>query len=327
MGTGLTKAKIMTGRSTRQAGHARPQPLAYVSSREELQSLNDELTARNSQLQETVEQQRAAACDLQNILNSTGVATLFLDADLRIRFFTPAVKSLFNVIASDVGRPLADFARRFEDDDLLPDARAVLATQAPVRREVRADDGGWFMRAMLPYRSDARGIEGVAITFADISEMKAAEREIEAARTYLDSIVATIRQPLVVLDKELRVISASGSFHRVFSIEPADVIGRCLPAAGAHLDVPALRDFLAAIQAEGATINDHEVELDLPGLGRRALLMSARVLRGAVGRSGRSWWRRQRHPGQARGQGAGVRQVGGRTGQHGKVTLSRCRQS
>ena len=249
------------------------------TSKEELQSLNEELTALNSQLQETVEQQRATASDLQNILNSTDVATLFLDADFNIRFFTPAAKSLFNVIASDVGRPLADLTRRFDDDDLLTDARAVLATQAPVRREVRADDGGWFMRGLLPYRSDEKGIEGVVITFADISEMKAAELEIEAARTYLDSIIATIRQPLVVLDEELRVISASGSFYRVFSIAPEDAIGRCLPDTGAHLDAPALHGFLASIKAQGATIDGHEVELELPGLGRRVLLMSARVLR------------------------------------------------
>src|SRR4029079_9956546 len=85
------------------------------TSKEELQSLNEELTALNSQLQETVEQQRATANDLQNILNSTDVATLFLDADFNIRFFTPAAKSLFNVIASDVGRALADLTRRVAD--------------------------------------------------------------------------------------------------------------------------------------------------------------------------------------------------------------------
>src|SRR6185503_17067036 len=117
---------------------------------EEAMSVNEELTALNSQLQETVEQQRATANDLQNILNSTDVATLFLDVDLNIRFFTPAAKSLFNVIASDVGRPLADLTRRFDDDGLLADARAVLVTQAPVRREVRAHDGGWFMRGGCP---------------------------------------------------------------------------------------------------------------------------------------------------------------------------------
>ena len=249
------------------------------TSKEELQSLNEELTALNSQLHETVEQQRATSNDLQNILNSTDVATLFLDGHLRIRFFTPAAKSLFNVIASDVGRPLADLTRRFEDDDLLPDARAVLASHAPVRREVKADDGGWFMRGMLPYRSDDSSVEGVVITFAGISEIKAAEGEIEAARAYLDSIIATIRQPLVVLDKELRVVSASSSFNRIFSIKPEELIGTHLLAAADYLDVPALREFLASIQDKGTTINDHEVEIELPGLGRRAFLMSARVLR------------------------------------------------
>ena len=107
------------------------------TSKEELQSLNEELTALNSQLHETVEQQRATSDDLQNILNSTDMATLFLDANLNIRFFTPATKSLFNVIASDVGRPLADLTRRFDDDDLLQDARDVMVSHTPVRREVK----------------------------------------------------------------------------------------------------------------------------------------------------------------------------------------------
>ena len=280
----------MTGRSA-QAGRARSQPnerglpkpagSGQSATKEELRSLNAELTALNSQLHETVEQQRSTYSDLQNILISTDVATLFLDSELNIRFFTPAAKSLFNLIASDVGRPLADLTRRFEDEDLLPDARAVLASHAPVRREVRADDGGWFMRAMLPYRSDDSGVQGVVITFAGISEMKAAEQEIEAARAYLDSIIATIRQPLVVLDDELRVISASSSFHRIFSVKPEDLIGRHLLAAGDHLDVAALREFLVSIQARGTSINDHEVELELPALGRRTFLMSARVLREA----------------------------------------------
>ena len=149
----------------------------------------------------------------------------------------------------------------------------------PIRREVRADDGRWFIRGMLPYRSDNRDVTGLVITFTGISEIKAAERENEAARAYLDSIIATIRQPLVVLDEALHVISASSSFHRVFSVKAEKLIGRHLLAAGDHLDVPALREFLASIQARGTTINDHEVEIELPGAGRRAFLMSARVLR------------------------------------------------
>jgi len=251
--------------------------------------LEQELEATRADLQtavrglgiaaETIEQQRAKSNDLHNILDSTDVATLFLDADLNIRFFTPAAKSLFDVAASDVGRSLNDLTRRFEDGDLLEDARAVLASYAPIRREVRADDGRWFIRSTLPYRSDKSGIAGLVITFTGISEIKAAERENAAARAYLDSIIATIRQPLVVLDEALHVISASSSFHRVFSVKAEKFIGRHLLAAGDHLDVPALREFLASIQARGTTINDHEVEIELPGAGRRAFSMSARVLR------------------------------------------------
>ena len=246
---------------------------------EEGMSVNEKLTALNGQLHETAEQQRSTSDDLQNILNSTDVATLFLDAELNIRFFTPAVKALFNVIASDVGRPLADLTRRFEDADLLVDARAVLASHAAIRREVRAADDSWFMRGMLPYRTKSGQVEGLVITFAGISEIKAAERANEVARAYLDSIIATIRQPLVVLDEELRVISASSSFHRIFSVEPEHLIGLPLLSAGAHLDVPVLREFLASIQVRGTTISDHEIEIELPGVGRRAFSMSARVLR------------------------------------------------
>ena len=235
------------------------------TSKEELQSLNEELTALNSQLQETLERQRSTSNDLQNILNSSDVATLFLDADLNIRFFTPAAKSLFRVIATDIGRPLADLTRRFEDDDLLPDARAVLAEPRAVKREVEADDGSWYIRRILPYRTDDDRVEGVVITFADISEMKAAERAIEAARAYSDSIIDTIRQPLVVLDEELRVISASSSFYRIFSVEPEDLVGRHSPAAGDHLDMPgAARIPRPRSRPDGTTIEDHEIEIELP---------------------------------------------------------------
>jgi two-component system, chemotaxis family, CheB/CheR fusion protein len=103
-------------------------------STDDLESRNEELTALNGQLQATVERQRATSRDLQNILDSTEVATLFLDANLSIRFFTPAATSLFTLVASDVGQPFASLSRRFEDDNLLPDARAVLASHTPVRR-------------------------------------------------------------------------------------------------------------------------------------------------------------------------------------------------
>jgi len=157
------------------------------TSHEELQSLNEELTALNGQLQETLAQQRATADDLQNILNSSDLATIFLDSRLNIRFFTPAAKTLFSVIASDVGRPLADLVHHFANPNLLHDARAVLADLVPVTREVEAESGAWFNCRTLPYRTKDDHIEGVVITFADISARKRAEDQAITARAQAES--------------------------------------------------------------------------------------------------------------------------------------------
>ena len=248
------------------------------TSKEELQSLNEELNALNSQLQETVERQRATSDDLNNILNSADVATLFLDRSLRIRFFTPATKTLFNIISTDIGRPLGDLTHRVRDADMLRDAKAVLETSAPKRREVEAEDGAWYIRSILPYRSDATQVDGVVVTFSGISEIKTAQAEIQAARAFSERIIATIGQPLVVLDADLRVISASRSFYHIFEVEPPDAVGRHLTDVGAHLDVPALRTFLDTLRTEGPGGPEAEVEVELPTLGSRSLEVSARAI-------------------------------------------------
>ena len=152
-----------------------------LTSKEELQSLNEELTALNSQLQETLERQRTTANDLQNILYSTDVATLFLDRDLKIRFFTPATKALFNVIPGDVGRPLADLHSLATDTDLPADARAVLDSPDPIEREIETAEGTWFRRRILPYRTEEHGVEGVVITFTDITRRREAAAALEKA--------------------------------------------------------------------------------------------------------------------------------------------------
>jgi len=157
-----------------------------LTSKEELQSLNEELTALNSQLQETLDRQRTTANDLQNILYSTDVATLFLDMQLNIRFFTPATRSLFNVIPGDVGRPLADLNSLSADTALATDARAVLLSLTPIEREIETQTDTWFVRRILPYRTHDNKVEGVVITFTDISERKAIRKALEAAKQEAD---------------------------------------------------------------------------------------------------------------------------------------------
>jgi two-component system CheB/CheR fusion protein len=181
-----------------------------LTSKEELQSLNEELTALNSQLQETLERQRTTSNDLQNILYSTDVATLFLDIDLNIRFFTPATRSLFNVIPTDIGRPLADLNSLAADSLFPADARTVLQTLAPLEREIEAQSGAWYVRRILPYRTQDNGVEGVVVTFVDITErrhaadaLEAAKRQAEVANLgksrFLAAASHDLRQPLQTL--------------------------------------------------------------------------------------------------------------------------------
>ena len=153
-----------------------------LTSKEELQSINEETTALNTQLLEALARQRTTSNDLQNILNSTNVATIFLDLDLHIRFFTPATRALFNVIQGDIGRPLSDLKALSADSRLLADARKVLASRGTIEREIETQSGIWFVRRVMPYMTEDAVVEGVVITFVDSTERRQIADDLEAAR-------------------------------------------------------------------------------------------------------------------------------------------------
>jgi two-component system CheB/CheR fusion protein len=174
-----------------------------LTSKEELQSLNEELTVLNSQLQETLERQRKTSDDLQNVLYSTDIATLFLDPDLKIRFFTPATKMVFNVIASDIGRPLADLHALVPDVNFAEDARHVLGNRTAREREIETSEV-CFLRRIMPYRTQKDGVAGLVITFTNITERKAAARALEAAQLSSDIANAAKSRFLAAASHDLR---------------------------------------------------------------------------------------------------------------------------
>jgi PAS domain S-box-containing protein len=139
---------------------------------EELRSLNEELTTINAQLRDKIEQLEQAHDDLHNFFSSTKVATVFLDERLCIKQFTPAARALLGIDHADTGRSIADIARELLQNDLEAEAKTVLEDLSPCSRELRTAEGRWFARQVLPYRTDNRRIEGVVVTFADVTELR-----------------------------------------------------------------------------------------------------------------------------------------------------------
>lgn len=175
-----------------------------ITSKEELQSLNEELTALNSQLHETLERQRTTSNDLQNILYSTNVATLFLDRKLCIRFFTPATKSLLNILSGDIGRPIIDLSIAASDTQLEADSRTVIDTHEPLEREILFWGNKWYSRRILPYRTEGEGVEGVVVTFNDITDRKEVAKALNTAMMRADSANVAKTRFLAAASHDLR---------------------------------------------------------------------------------------------------------------------------
>lgn len=174
------------------------------ASLEEVQTLNEAVAALDARLHAALEHQRATANDLENVLYSTDVATIFLDSGLNIRYFTPATRAIFNVIARDVGRPLADLNSRVPDLSLLDDAAAVLKGMAGKERELRTDGGVWYMRRVMPYRTLEGGTKGVVITFADITAQRSATEALDRARRAAERANAAKSRFLAAASHDLR---------------------------------------------------------------------------------------------------------------------------
>lgn len=168
------------------------------TSKEELQSVNEELHTVNAELNSKVEEVDRANSDLRNIFDSTQIATVFLDQHLVIRSFTPAVTAIFNLISSDRGRPLTDIVSHLKDGDLRRDIQGVLERGRPVERNVARSDGrAHYLMRILPYRGRNNRIEGVVVTFVDVTNIVIAEAH---QRTLVEELNHRVRNMLTIIN-------------------------------------------------------------------------------------------------------------------------------
>src|SRR5204863_1781120 len=250
------------------------------TSKEELQSFNEELETVNSELSRKVAELDTANSDLQNLLNSTQIATVFLDMDARIKNFTPAAGAIFRLIPGDIGRPITDMAAiQLPKVNLVNDIKEVLRTLEMRERPLTASHGQRYQMRILPYRTINNAIEGVVITFVNMTQIVEAEQRAVHAQLYADSVVETIHEPLIVLDTYMRVKSANQAFYDTFRVSEEATVGKVLYELGnRQWDSPDLRRLLNEVLPTNSLVKDFRVEHRFPGLGRRVMLLNAKKI-------------------------------------------------
>jgi two-component system, chemotaxis family, CheB/CheR fusion protein len=241
---------------------------------EELSTINEELSSRNTQLNQV-------NSDLHNLLSSVNIPILMLGGDLRIRRFTPLAESLFNLISTDLGRPFSDIRHNLVVSQLETLAVTVMDTLNSYEQEVQDSQGRWYSLCIRPYKNTDNQIDGAVISLIDIDALKRNAVLLERSRDYANAIVETVREPLVVLNAELQVMTANQSFYQTFNLLPAQVENQRIFELGqGEWNIPRLRSLLEEILPSNNLLQDFEVEQNFANLGTRTMLLNARQIGG-----------------------------------------------
>jgi two-component system, chemotaxis family, CheB/CheR fusion protein len=225
------------------------------STNEELTTLNDELRARNQDLSQVND-------DLSNLLAGVQLAIVMLDGDLRIRRFTPAAEKLMNLIPTDLGRPLSDMKLKLSVPDLDALIRRVMDTLESRDMEVQDPEGHWYRLRIRPYRTMENKINGAVLSLSGIDEFKSSAGKNERYLRYAEAAMEVTHDPVLVLDRDLRVIASNPAFQARFRLSPADMAGRSVYELDkGRWTLPRLRELLekelAAKSEHGTFVVEH----------------------------------------------------------------------
>ncbi|MFH5805274.1 chemotaxis protein CheB, partial [Alienimonas sp. DA493] len=231
------------------------------TSQEELQSVNEELQTVNVELNNKVEELDSVNSDLQNLLRSTQVPTLFIDRELRIKKFTPVASEVFNLQEGDVGRPLTDITRRFVDGDLGEHVRRVLKTLTVFEEEVRRPEGDrWFLLRIMPYRTVKDVIDGVVLTFGDITEQKRAQEEVGRLNAELKQRVDELETTLELLPVGIAICTDGAGEQISVNRSGAEMLG-LRPGANASKSGPPGHSAAYRVFRDGREVDPAELPI------------------------------------------------------------------
>jgi two-component system, chemotaxis family, CheB/CheR fusion protein len=197
------------------------------TSKEELQSLNEELHTVNQELKHKVEEVSQTSSDVQNLMAATEIGTIFLDRQLRIRRYTPAAQTLFNLIPSDVGRPLAHITHLLANDQFSVDAQRVLDTLIPIEHSVVSTAGRTYLARLLPYRTVEDKIDGVSLSFVDITARTLAENVLRVSEERLRALIESATDYAILTMTPAGIVDSwSVGAERLFGYTERDIIGQ-----------------------------------------------------------------------------------------------------
>lgn len=266
------------------------------TSKEELESANEELTTVNEEMGNRNTELNRLNADLNNLQTSTKLPILLIGRNLTIRRFSATAEKIFDLLATDVGRPVGGLRhnlvlppkRAVSDSDLgrgesaaplplEPLVREVIDNVRECEKEVRDKEGRWYSLRVRPYMTLDNKVDGAVLVLVNIDENKRSEAKADAARDYAEATIRTARDPLVVLRSDMRVNSANEAFYKMFKTTPDQSEGRSIfELSGRAWDIPKLRTLLKDILPRNSFFNDFEVKNDFPHLGRRTMLLNAR---------------------------------------------------
>jgi len=245
------------------------------TAKEELQSSNEELTTLNEELQFRNSEVTAVNADLLNVLSNITLPMVIVGQDLRIRRYTTPAQKLLNLLPSDVGRRLSDIRPNLDVEDLGQIASESIENVSTVEREVReTGTGTWHLMRVRPYKTWDSKIDGAVISFQDIDAMK---RSLDQMHLHADALIETAREAILILDANLRVLSANLAFYRNFEVAREETQNRPIYDLGnGQWNIPKLRELLENVLPNNGRVEDFEVSHEFPRLGPRRMMLNAR---------------------------------------------------